>query len=616
MWEPRAEFPDLSQAKIIGLDCETYDPNLKAKGPGFIRRDGHLVGISISTNNGFKAYYPIAHEDGGNLDRGNVIRYLRHELVSDTPKVGAKILYDLGWLRTVGIEVGGLKYDVQVAEPLLNENKFHYDLDSIALEHLGETKVYETLKQGLVKYNVKEDKLKENIWRMHSQYVGEYAEGDADLPIRILEKQLKLIREQELDEVFMLETELTDLLLEMKFRGVPVDIEGAHKVIKTLKDKELQSQRELNKLAGSEVDVWSNLSLAKVCESQGIKYNKTAKDNPSFAAEWLDDAAENIPMMGLVHRVRKYNRAQTFVQNSIIDASVNGRVHCDFNQVKSDTGGTGTGRFSSSGPNLQQVPARDKEMAPLIRGLFKPEPGCDWVKWDYSQQEPRLTVHYAYTRGFKMAEVARQKYIDNPETDYHQMIADLCKIERRPAKDINLGLAYGMGINKMALKLGKSKAETEEMFKTYHTNVPFIRALSDDCMNVANIRGYIKTILGRRRHFDLWDKGYGTKALPYDEAVKAYGLPVKRAFTYRAMNSVIQGGCGDMMKAAMLKLWKEYRIIPYLTVHDELDDSVEKGDKKQVVLVKHVMETIFELTVPLLTEPEIGEDWGHLKEAA
>jgi DNA polymerase I-like protein with 3'-5' exonuclease and polymerase domains len=619
-WQPKAIFPDLKGVTRIGVDCETFDPKLMERGPGYVRRDGMVCGISIcyvlpgSPLEFFKAYYPIAHDGGGNLDRGQVINYLRDQFRHPHEYVGANIMYDMGWLATLGIHMNGRKRDVLIAEPLINENKYSYNLDSVAETWLKHGKVWGKLKEGGIKYGVKKEKdLRKELWKFHSQYVGEYAEGDAHLPLQILALQENVMLEQELWDVWNLESDLLDLLLEMKFKGVRVDVERAKLAVKDLQSREHEAQVEANKFTGSILDVWSNLSIAEACNKLGVAYTNTDKGNPTFTAEWLDAKAAEVPLFALIHKVRKYNRAATYVQNSIVDMEVNGRVHCDFLSVRGEEGGTGSGRFSAVKPNLQQVPSRDPELGPLIRGLFIPEEGHEWVKFDYSQQEPRLTVHYAYERKFRGAEIAVKQYTENPDTDYHQFVADLCQIPRRPAKDINLGLAYGMGIGKMSEKLGKSKEETKELFGKYHENVPFVKALSDECMRIASIRGYVKTILGRRRHFDFWVKGYGSKPLLYDAAVKAYGLPLKRMGTHKALNSIIQGGCGDMMKSAMLECYNRGLPIPHLTVHDELDFSLLPTDDDTREEIKKVMEEIFELHIPLKVDVERGTDWGHLK---
>jgi DNA polymerase I-like protein with 3'-5' exonuclease and polymerase domains len=542
-----------------------------------------------------------------------VINYLRDQFRHTHTYVGANILYDIGWLATLGVLLDGPKKDVLIAEPLLNENKYNYSLDATAETWLKENKVYGRLKEGSIKYGVKKEKdLRKELWRFHSEYVGEYAEGDADLPLRILPLQETALHEQGLWNVWELECNLIDLLFEMKRKGVRVDVPRAKDTVEELREKEHKAQIEANRYVGGVIDVWSNLSIAEACDKLGIEYVVTDKKNPSFTAEWLEGMAQQLPLFMHIHQVRKYNRATTYIENSIVGMATNGRVHCDFLSVKGEKGGTGSGRFSAVQPNLQQVPSRDKELGPLIRGLFIPDDGCEWVKFDYSQQEPRLTVHYAYARGFRGSQTAVDKYVSDKDTDYHQLIADMCQIERRPAKDINLGLAYGMGVKKMAEKLGKTKEETKELFETYHNNVPFVKALSDECMRVATIRGYVKTILGRKRRFDFWVKGWGTKPLPYEQAVKEYGLPIKRMGTHKALNAIIQGGCGDMMKSAMLECYRRELTIPHLTVHDEVDVSLSSDANDERHEIQDVMENIFALHVPLKVDVERGPDWGHL----
>lgn len=621
MWTPKAEFPDLQGAYRIGIDCETKDPLLDTMGPGFIRRDGYVVGFSVSAedregNTQFKAYYPIRHEGGGNLDEGPAIRYLRGQLRSDIPKVGANIGYDLGWLRTEGIEVGGPKFDVLIAAPLLNENRFSYSLESVAKEHGFEGKEEGLLRiaYGPIATRKKftEKDIKKSLWRFHSKYVGPYAETDAEIPLKILRKQEVLLHEQQLDKVWELETGLVDMLLDMKFQGVRVNGEKAEALVKKMGCDVHEAQVALDKYVGNAVDVWSNLSIAEACRKSGVEFDLTEKGNPTFTSKWMETAALTHPFFSLIQAVRKLDRAKTFIQNSILNTMVKGRVHCDFRQVKSDAGGTGTGRFSSSNPNLQQVPGRDEELGPLIRGLFEPDDGCDWVKADYAGQELRLTVHFAAmckcTRAMDMV----QQYRDNPDLDGHQAVADMCGIERKPAKTISLGLSYGMGLSKMAVTLGKTVEETERLFHLYHEGVPYVRELTNIATRLASTRGYVRTFLGRRRHFDKWDGGYGTAPLSKEGAMKEYSGRIYRAFTYRALNSVIQGSAGDMIKAVMLKIYQENIVLPYLTIHDELGFGSPKGDTKLIGRVKEVMEDIFpDLLVPMRSEIEIGPDWGH-----
>jgi DNA polymerase I-like protein with 3'-5' exonuclease and polymerase domains len=607
-------FEDLSPAKYISFDVETYDPLLKEKGPGTFRGDGWIAGIAIKPNDGPGSYYPIGHTSN-NIPINKVKQYLQDQLGTDKPKVGAKVLYDLEWLRWLGVKVRGRKYDVQIAEPLIDENRFQYNLEDISQRHLGQGKLYDDLVQLAQridpKIKAKKDVFKV-LYKMDPLQMQQYPIMDVDLPLQIFDKQLPILQSEELMDVFLLETDLTDLMLEMRFNGVRVDVDQAQQVRSQLVAQEKKLAKELKYIAGQDVEIWAAENIAVAFDRAGIQYPRTPKTKkPSFTAPWLE--AHPSPLAQKIVELRKVTKMRSdFIDSMVLGSAINGRIHPQFHQVKHDEGGTVSGRFSSSNPNLQQVPSRDEIYGPMIRGLFIPEDGCMWCKGDYAQQEPRVTVHYASLLNLPGAAEAVKRYRDNPDTDYHQMVADMCGIERRPAKNINLGLAYGMGIEKMASQLGKTVDETKALFKMYHAGVPFVQLLSNRCMNTAITRGYIKTLLGRRRHFNLYlppryDKENPVRPLPYDEAVKEYGIPVKRAFTHKALNSLIQGTSADMVKKAMLDMYKE-GIVPHITVHDETDTSVET--EAQAYKIKQIMEDTMVLEVPIKADLFIEKNWG------
>ena len=199
----------------------------------------------------------------------------------------------------------------------------------------------------------------------------------------------------------------------------------------------------------------------------------------------------------------------------ILDKAKNERIYCSFNPM-----GTVTGRFSSQYPNLQQVPARDPELGPMIRSLFLPEENHDWVACDYAQQEPRVLVHYASLKLMETAMSLQKEYLNNPKTDFHSMVASMANIPRKQAKTINLGLFYGMGNKKLAGELGLELDQAYDLFNKYHSKVPFVKELSKQVSHVASCRGYIKTLLGRKRRFELWEPKdeWGAKAYPLAEA--------------------------------------------------------------------------------------------------
>lgn len=615
-WEAPTVFPDLKQARMIGLDTETRDPDLTTMGPSCKRGGGYIIGVSVATDDGFKAYYPVRHEGGGNLDAPNVFAWLRDVLSSDTPKVGANIIYDLEWLRTEGIEVRGPKYDVQVAEPLLDESRRTYKLDALAESYLGVHKNEDLLNQAAEAMGIPKSKVKENLWRMHAKYVGPYGEDDALLALQVFNLQLPRINEEELQEVFKLETRVTEVLLAMRDKGIPIDLDRAIQIRDKLHKEQRQIEHQLCQVAGRELDVWSGTDISEACNRLGLYYPKTEKGNPSFEAEFLEESSSE-EFFRLLLLARQLDRGgSVFIQKKIIEMQVGGRIYPTFRQVRSDDGGTRSGRFASANPNMQQVPARNPYLAPLIRSIFVPEHGCQWGVFDYSQQEPRVTVHYANRRGFTGANRALEQYISNPATDYHQLVADMAGINRKQAKTLNLGLAYGMGKKKMSGQLGLSIEDTTELYDKYHGNVPFIKLLGDECMRVANDRGYIKTILGRRRRFDLFGPRKWTEGvvpLPKTQALEKFGAPVVRYFVHKAMNSLIQGSSADMIKKAMVDLYDE-GIISHITIHDELDNSIES--MKQARIIRDMMLCSVKIDVPLKVDVELGPSWGEAKEVS
>ena len=613
MEETQYNFPDLRTSSLIAVDWETRDPNLMKKGPGGVRKDGYVVGVSVATNDGYAEYFPVRHAGGGNLVPEQVFAWLQDQLGTNTPKVFANAPYDIEWLAAEGVKINGPKYDVQVAEPLLDEDRQTYRLDALAADYLGEHKDESGMIMAAMKRGIKPEKVKENIWQLHADEVAAYGRKDADLPIRIFQKQEILLRDENLWDVFELETQLVDVIVAMRQKGIPVDLHRAEQIARQLSDEQQRAMEAVKKFAERDVDIWSNQDIEDVCARLKLDYPKTDKGNPSFTAEFLEAAEHDL--FKTILQARRLDRAgAVFIQSKIIDMATNGKVYPTFRQVKSDDGGTRSGRFASANPNMQQVPARDPVLAPLIRSIFVPEEGHQWGVFDYSQQEPRVTVHYGFLRNFKGADTAAKRYRENPDTDYHQLVADMAGISRKQAKILNLGLAYGMGQAKLAVQLGLPKQEAEKVYKQYHQNVPFIKTLGEECTRIATNRGYVKTILGRRRRFQLFGPPkyeVGLMPLKKDLAEEKYGPLLKRYFVHKAMNAVIQGSSADMIKMAMVNLYKKGEV-PHITIHDELDFSVKNLDHAR--MIRQEMLTCLELAVPLKVDCELGSSWGEAKE--
>jgi DNA polymerase I-like protein with 3'-5' exonuclease and polymerase domains len=638
-WKLHDNFPDLKDAKTICLDIETRDPTLKEKGPG-VRRDGQMVGLALATNDGFRAYYPFCHEYGEQFSKETVIKYARNQLTRPSqPKLGANILYDLDYLYEEGVKVTGPFYDVQVAEPLLNENRGWYNLDSLAEERLGEGKD-EELMDSYARERGWKGKSVKYLYRMPPSHTGHYAEADVDRTLRVFNTQVKDLKREGLYDLFNFESRLIPLLLHMRRVGVRVDVAKAEKLYDKTGRKIQKLEKEIKKLSGVEVDIWAARSLAKAFDKLGLKYPTTAKNKePSFTAQWLERHSH--PVANLIREARKLDKfAGTFLKGQILELAINERVHPQFNQLKGDNYGTVTGRFSGSLPNLQFIPNRDPELGPLTRSLFIPELGYLWGRADYSQIEIRILAHYARGRGAK--EIV-QAFIEDPFLDYHQWCADQRGVDRKRAKTVNFGIIYGMGVALLASQLGIPYQEAKDFIDSYYAKLPFLKSTTQAAMRVAGgNRGYVQTILGRRRRFDTWEpRDYGlakskrfraksaaevTAAIrEYNEELREEGLEkqfptgAKRAFTYKAFNAVDQGSAADVMKAAMIKIWDAgiCNVLPtHITNHDELDVSVPDTaeGKEAFEEMGRIMTEAIPLKVPVVIDTELGENWGKLKD--
>jgi DNA polymerase I-like protein with 3'-5' exonuclease and polymerase domains len=900
-----------------------------------------VIGVSIATDHGIKGYWPVRHEGGDNLDLEKVFGWLRTELRTDISKVGANILYDLEGLTAEGIFVGGTKIDVQVAEALLDETLYSYKLDVLAERYLGVKKDETLLRQAAESLGLDP---KSEMYKLPARFVGPYAEADADLTLRIWQAQEPKIAQEDLSRVFELECRLIECLLQMRFNGVPVDLDKADQARTLILQKRDDIAKRIKDICGFEVQVMAPRSVAAALSTQNIEYGKTLLGNPTFPADWLDN--HEAELCRLIVQQRRYEKAVgTFIDNMIFDmVSPKGRLHPSFRSAKSDDGGTRSGRFASNKPNCfpghvevltelgfvrfdqlrsgiklaswnkgaisfdsptdyharsyygpfvhvksahqvdmittpehryllqkangqyvavqacdlqqapksakilhagtydnigtklteaelivacslqadgsirdnvwrygfrkprkikrlvqglkelkiphqvkifesqgnkttvvwgkvedlpikvtdllwqkqfdvqkllfldqetrvrflkevlfwdgqdrknhsglysssqtsnidavqavaavtgyrgvstkhkrtnyvtlqsrtlhtyleqctikeipalsestvycvtmphdtilvrlngrvqvihqcQQIPARDPELGPMIRKLFVPEPGYQWGCFDYSQQEPRVTVHYArlmadFLKGqvtqsdrdgqsrlaaMLSADEAVRMYQENPDIDYHQMIADMANISRKPAKTLNLGAAYGMGKAKMMRQLGVDMQAAVEIYEKYHVAVPYVKQLGNECMQLAQQRGWVKTLLGRKRRYKLWEPRYSEKGsrpvpLPREQAVAKWGeANIKRAMTHNALNAIVQGSSADMIKTAMVLCHEQKLGIMHLTVHDELDFSVMPDD---VPKIKEIMEHAMSLVVPLKVDVELGPSWGDAK---
>ncbi len=612
-WDCPEKFPDLSDAKYIAIDLETKDPDLRARGSGAIQGRGEIVGIAVAVE-GWKGYYPIAHEGGGNLDRRLVLEWFKKVCATDSYKIFHNAMYDVCWIRAYGIPINGHIMDTMLMASLIDENRLWYTLNSISYDYLGKTKDEKTLKDAAESWGIDP---KSELYKLPAMYVGNYAEQDAVLTLDLFKRLSAEIQVQNLVEIFDLESQLFPCLIEMKFKGVRVDVERAHKLKKELLSQEEAILLEVKKQTGIDVQIWAARSIAKVFDKLSLEYAKTEKtQSPSFTKNFL--STHSNPVVQSIAKAREINKAHTTFIDTILKHQHRGRIHADINPIRSDQGGTVTGRFSYSNPNLQQIPARNKDLGPMIRSLFLPEQGCKWGCFDYSQQEPRLVVHYAAStepmcNDNSVVEIVKK--FNEGNVDFHQTVADMAEISRTQAKTINLGLFYGMGKAKLQAELGLgTKQEAEDLFNQYHESVPFVKELMGSTQNYASKSGSIGTLLGRRCRFNKWEpKAFGMhKPMDFGEATSLYRQEhIRRAFTYKALNKLIQGSAADMTKKAMLDLYKE-GIIPHIQIHDELDISVKNQEEAKRII--DIMENAVSLKVPNKVDYEVGDSWGDIYE--
>jgi len=611
-WTPPQTLPDLSQHTTVSIDLETKDSNLLTLGPGWTRKDGYVIGVAVAAGDS-AWYFPIAHKSG-NMSKNAVYKWLQ-KLCDDEKitKVFHNALYDLGWLRAEGIEVKGKIIDTMIAAPLLDENRKWYNLNSLARDYLGEFKDEKLLKSAAEEFGVDP---KSGMWQLPPRYVGKYAEQDALITLKLWDNLSKKITQQECSSIFELEIDLLPVLFEMKTKGVRVDVEKAHQTKKDLTKIEKLLIQEIVKETGITVEPWVATSVAKVFDAVSLPYSRTEKSGaPMFTKQFLTNCSH--PIAQKIVKIREINKANTTFVDTILEHSHNGRIHCDFHSLRSDGGGTVTGRFSSSNPNLQQIPARDPEIKKLIRGLFIPEEGHKWGSFDYASQEPRWLAHYCGS----LTGVNKHPQIDQViemynqgNADFHQMVADMAGISRKNAKTVNLGIMYGMGKKKLASVMGIDEEEATRLLATYHEKVPFVKGIADKTSNHAKEHGVIRTWLGRKCRFDMWEPvSYSyNKAMSLEDAQKEYGSKnrLRRAFTYKALNKLIQGSSADQTKKAMVECYKE-GLCPTLTVHDELCFNIQ--NQEQVDKIVNIMSTcIPDLKVPFEVDAELGNNWGEV----
>jgi DNA polymerase I-like protein with 3'-5' exonuclease and polymerase domains len=609
-WAPPDNLPELSG--IVALDLETKDPGIgEGKGSSWVTDAGFICGVAVSAPQG-DLYLPVRHADG-NLDEDRVRRWLAAQAAKDDVTfVYANAPYDLGWLRRWGIRPATHPVDVQMIAALIDEHRNSYSLDALAQDWLGERKGHKEFEQACAAAGLYDPM--GNMDLVPAWVAEGYARRDARLTGELYESMLPEIEKQNLHRVLALERECTLVAVDLKERGVRVDLDVATRAVRLFEEKRDSAIRRVKDLTGvaiSPSDVES-ISRALRVETPSMEFPQTAQGRISIKNDWLETLTSS-PVGDEIRNARRYDKSiSTFFNGYIFGHSYRGRIHADFHPTRraDERGANGTisGRFSSSAPNMQNIPTRDPEIGQAVRECFVPEDGEQWGKLDYSAQEPRLTVHFSVLAKLRGAKEMAERFIRDPNTDLHQETAARMGVARKQAKGINLGLAYGMGGAKLCHQLGLptewittrsgnyievAGPEGARLLRLHEEAVPFIRGLQKMTEDRAKDRGVIRTILGRACHFKKSGGEY--------------------IWTYAACNRLIQGSAADQMKMALCLLRRE-GIPVLLTVHDESDMSVPMGaeGERLIARTREIMETAVPLVLPVVADVKVGASWGHV----
>jgi DNA polymerase I-like protein with 3'-5' exonuclease and polymerase domains len=617
-WRVPNRLPDIPHGLDICIDLETKDDGLnQGLGPGWAFGLGYVLGVGVGWRQDGQlqaVYLPLRHPDTANLDPSTVYRWVTDLLRNCKSVVFHNAPYDLGWLWAEGVvwDEDHKVEDTHAMAVMLDENRRSYSLDNVCADYGIPGKDKELMNNALAVYG---GKGVADLWKIPARFAGEYAEGDVIATLQLLEILSPLLDQQGVRGAYRLEADLLPITTRMRKRGVRIDVSKTEQLIRQLRVDRDNALRAI----GSRVDmklINSSRHLQVLFDEHGAPYPAGG----GFSKDWMEKADHWLPQA--IVKARFLNdMSEKFLGTYILGYSNRGRIHAEINQLRDDEKGTRTYRLSYSNPPLQQMPARGDAskaaIAAMIRGAFLPEDGDVWCAGDYSQQEPRLAVHFAAMANIDGAIAAVEYYakelLTGEKADFHDMVSEITGLVRDDAKIINLGIMYGMGLAKLANDLKKTLEEAEAILETYHLRMPWMKALQGLAKSRAMEHGAIRLIDGALSRFNMYEPAaYGMAGglpLPHAAALKRWpGQRLRRAFGHKALNRLVQGSAARQTKLAMRAAARE-GYLPLLQMHDELDFTVQTD--KQVSRIKEIMETVVTLKVPVMADMELGYTWGH-----
>ena len=638
-WISPTELPDLRGVRLIALDTEIKDERLTADmGSGWPFSAGYICGVCIAYRAGNEIrshYFPLRHPDTANFDPVQLYQWLRDLVASGVRVVTQNGVFDWGWLRTeagISMPPGERIEELGALATIIDENRFTYGLDALCAWRGLPGKDESLLREAAIALGMKKkgEKPQAYIWQMPAAIVGPYAEQDAASTLAVFESLDPILDREGTRNAYRLECELLPMVLEMRRRGIRVDVDAAERARSSLLTKRDAVLAELSEKLGANVsmdEIAGKKWLAETFDRHNIKYPRTEKGNPSFKAGntgWMTRHPHWLPQ--LIIKANRYDNAgENFVGKYILDHVVRGRIHAEIHPHRSDDGGTRSLRFSYSDPPLQLMPKHDQELTSLIRGVFLPEEGEVWASLDQSQQEFRMVAHYAAHHKLSGAQQIVERYRISPDTDFHQFVADLANLERQPAKNANFAKIFGAGVRKFAEMINKPEGEARGIIDKYDHALPFIHRLGRLAERMAQRDGYLTLYGGARRHFDEWfmrGLPWGKGALApcsRAEAEQRIADPnhpwyrrhaLQRTDTHKALNALIQGSAARHTKLWMRACWRE-GFVPLLQMHDALECSMSSPE--QAARVAQLGADVVNLEVPMLVDVKFGRTWSDAK---
>ena len=642
-WSAPEELPALTNVEEVVVDCETKDDGLRSgRGPGWATKAGYVCGLAIAWKEeaNKSIYIPIQHEDSSNFPKEQVRRWLRHQFRRPIHFTFHNAAYDIGWINAdFGVAPPAHIDDTGCMAYMIDEQRLSYQLGQLCKWQGITGKTEGVLREAAIAMGIDP---KNELYKLPARFVGDYGEGDGYSTLALSQALRPLLEKEEVVPAYQLEMDLVPMVHAMRQRGICIDIDCCERLFAQFKHQSQLALDDITDKLGTTTgidDIRSSKWLEKVFTDLKIDFPRTATGKGSFEAKWMKKHKHWLP--GLITRAKsREDAAEKFVKGYLMDfCDSDARIHPTIHQYRGERhgeddddrgGGTKTYRFSYADPPLQQIPHRDEEMVE-IRDAFIGEDGEKWLSVDYSQQEFRLMVHYASlirfngVPGLPGAHAAAQRYKDDPDTDFHSMVAEMTGLDRKPAKDCNFAKAYGAGVEKFSIMIGKSKAEAEAIMQQYDERLPFIKMMGKHCQQTAESRGFIKLLDGARIHFNFWFAGWREHGFSwnnqnfsshtsYEECLKRiqtkghpwFGERPRRSGCNKAMNALIQGGAARMTKLAMRDVWRA-GYCPTLQIHDELCFSIKH--EKEAHEIATLMRDTVNLNVPMKVDIAIGDSW-------